>query len=103
MYRLTKIEIEKAKYSDKNNKRSDGRGQFLMLMPNGSKCWRFQYRFVENGKITLIWNAMPAESHTIKYFGEAYLIFLQPPHRSSRLMVPDTSFSNFHHCFSRCA
>lgn len=42
---LTDTAIKKAKAADKPAKLSDEKGLFLLLHPNGSKYWRFKYRF----------------------------------------------------------
>lgn len=41
---LTATEIKNAKPKDKKYKLSDGGGLYLLIMPNGSKLWRFKYR-----------------------------------------------------------
>jgi len=46
--KLTETQIKKLKHSDKQFKLSDGRGLYLLVHPNGSKYWRFDFRF--NGK-----------------------------------------------------
>ncbi len=55
---LTDIEIRKAKPQDKPLKLTDGKGLFLLLKPNGSKLWRFDYRF-EGKRKTLALGAYP--------------------------------------------
>ena len=47
-----KIEDMKAKPKDKPYKLSDGNGLYLMVYPNGSKGWRFRYKF--SGKEKMI-------------------------------------------------
>ncbi len=48
---LTDIKVRTAKPGEKQQKLFDGDGLFLLIMPpgkktpNGSKCWRFKYRF----------------------------------------------------------
>jgi hypothetical protein len=49
---LTNNEIKNAKARSKAYKLSDGDGLFLLISPNGSKYWRFKYRF--NGKEKLL-------------------------------------------------
>jgi integrase len=49
---LTNNEIKNAKPREKAYKLSDGDGLFLLIAPNGSKYWRFKYRF--NGKEKLL-------------------------------------------------
>jgi len=46
--KLTETLIKKLKHRDKQFKLSDGRGLYLLVHPNGSKYWRFDFRF--NGK-----------------------------------------------------
>lgn len=43
--RLSPFAITKAKPKDKSYKLSDGAGLYLLIEPNGSKLWRFRYRF----------------------------------------------------------
>jgi integrase len=43
--KLSDPQLKSAKPKDKPYKLSDGRGLFLMVYPNGSKGWRFRYRF----------------------------------------------------------
>lgn len=40
---LTNTEIEKAKPQASKYSLPDGQGLFLLIMPNGSKLWRFNY------------------------------------------------------------
>ena len=49
---LTNNEIKNSKPRDKAYKLSDGNGLFLLIATNGSKYWRFKYRF--NGKEKLL-------------------------------------------------
>ena len=42
---LSHFAITKAKAKDKSYKLSDGAGLYLLVEPNGSKLWRFRYRF----------------------------------------------------------
>lgn len=48
---LTSIAIANAKPSEKVIKLSDGEGLQLWIMPNGSKLWRFAYRFAGKQKL----------------------------------------------------
>lgn len=58
---LTDTGIRKAKATDKPQKLADGAGMYLLLNPNGSRWWRFDYRF--NGKRkTLSMGTYPATS-----------------------------------------
>jgi integrase len=43
--KLSNIAIKNAKPKDKSYKMSDGDGMSLLVMPNGSKLWRFKYYF----------------------------------------------------------
>lgn len=49
---LTNIAIKALKPASKPYKKSDGGGLFLLVQPNGSKAWRFGYRF--DGKQKLL-------------------------------------------------
>src|SRR5579859_2377073 len=42
---LSHFAITKSKPKDKPYKLSDGAGLYLLVEPNGSKLWRFRYRF----------------------------------------------------------
>ncbi|MEQ9996799.1 tyrosine-type recombinase/integrase [Pectobacterium versatile] len=42
---LTDIKVRSAKPEEKAYKLTDGSGMFLLVHPNGSKYWRFRYRF----------------------------------------------------------
>jgi integrase len=42
---LTDVAIRKSKPADKPRKLFDGGGLFLLISPNGSRWWRFKYRF----------------------------------------------------------
>jgi integrase len=44
-HKLTETKISKAKPKEKPYKLSDGHGLYLHVVPNGSKLWRWQYRF----------------------------------------------------------
>ena len=48
---LTNLLIQRAKARDKAYKLFDGRGLFLLVSPNGSKGWRFKYRFQSKEKL----------------------------------------------------
>lgn len=43
MYKLTAIQVDRAKPADKPRKLTDGRGLFLLIHPNGGKYWRYDY------------------------------------------------------------
>ena len=42
---LTETIIKKIKHKTKQFKISDGEGLYLLVHPNGSKYWRFDFRF----------------------------------------------------------
>jgi len=44
--RLTNFDIKNAKPAEKPYKLADGGGLYLLIQPNGSKLWRFKYRFL---------------------------------------------------------
>lgn len=48
---LTNVAINAFKPADKPYKKSDGGGLFLLVQPNGSKIWRFAYRFEGKQKL----------------------------------------------------
>lgn len=54
---LTDVKVRNAKPTEKQFKLFDGDGLFLLVMPpgkktpNGSKCWRFKYRFAGKEKL----------------------------------------------------
>ncbi len=45
---LTDVKVRNAKPGEKQKKLSDSDGMYLLLTPQGGKCWRLKYRF--NGK-----------------------------------------------------
>ena len=47
---LTYIQISAAKPRDKAWSLSDSQGLYLVIQPNGSKLWRFRYRFLDRQK-----------------------------------------------------
>lgn len=47
---LTYIQINAAKPRDKAWSLSDSQGLYLVIQPNGSKLWRFRYRFLDKQK-----------------------------------------------------
>lgn len=49
---LSAVQISKSKPQSKDYKLFDGEGLFLLVRPNGSKLWRFKYRF--DGKEKLL-------------------------------------------------
>jgi Arm DNA-binding domain len=48
---LTELKVRNAKAAVKPVKMTDGNGIHLLITPNGSKYWRFQYRFGSKQKI----------------------------------------------------
>ena len=48
---LTNVAIQKAKPGDKPFKLTDGRGLHLVVMPNGTKTWRYKYRHAGKEKL----------------------------------------------------
>ncbi|MEN4524371.1 UNVERIFIED_ORG: integrase [Pantoea allii] len=48
---LTELKVRNTKHSDKPVKLTDGNGMHLLITTNGSKYWRFQYRFAGKQKI----------------------------------------------------
>ena len=44
--KLTVLQIKSAKPKEKEYKLSDGKGLYLLVNPNGSKYWRFRYRYL---------------------------------------------------------
>jgi integrase len=48
---LTDIKCRKAAAKDKPYKLSDGKGMYLEIRPNGSKYWRYKYRFNNKEKL----------------------------------------------------
>jgi len=51
MAKLTDTGVKNAKPKDKPYKLMDERGLFLLVNPNGSKLWRFRYRFNDKEKL----------------------------------------------------
>jgi len=50
--KLSAQAVKKAKSADKPFKMADGGGLYLLVQPNGSKLWRYKYRY--QGKEKLI-------------------------------------------------
>lgn len=48
--KLTDIVIKATKPSDKDYKLSDGGGLHLLIKKNGTKCWRYSYRYAKKQK-----------------------------------------------------
>jgi hypothetical protein len=51
MQYLTEVAVKKAKPGLKPVKLTDGGGMFLHVAPNGSKLWRYQFRFDGKAKL----------------------------------------------------
>lgn len=51
---LNDLKIKLSKKSLKAYKLADGKGLFLIVNPNGSKYWRFKYRFAGKEKLLSI-------------------------------------------------
>lgn len=58
---LTDIEIKKSKPTDKVNKLSDGNGLYLVIRPNGTKFFRFDYQF-DNKRKSMSFGVYPEVS-----------------------------------------
>ena len=48
---LTDIQIKRAKPQDKPYKLNDGQGLSLLINPDGSKGWRFRFRFAGKARL----------------------------------------------------
>lgn len=48
---LTDVKARNAKPGEKQVKLSDGDGMYLLVTPNGGKCWRLKYRFGGKEKV----------------------------------------------------
>lgn len=48
---LTDVKVRNAKTGEKQVKLSDGDGMYLLVTPNGGKCWRLKYRFEGKEKV----------------------------------------------------
>jgi integrase len=48
---LTDVKVRNAKPSEKQVKLSDSDGMYLLVTPNGGKCWRLKYRFGGKEKV----------------------------------------------------
>ncbi|ARY99429.1 integrase [Yersinia ruckeri] len=48
---LSDIQIRRAKPQEKAYTLSDGQGLSLLIEPNGSKGWRFRYRFAGKARL----------------------------------------------------
>ena len=51
---LTDTKVRSVKPREKSFKIADGKGLFLVVKPNGSKYWRFRYRFANKEKLLAI-------------------------------------------------
>lgn len=45
IHRLSRAQIEATLPGDNPRRIYDGRGMYLEIMPNGSRWWRFKYRY----------------------------------------------------------
>lgn len=61
MHTLFATTVASAKSRDRDYKLSDGRGLYLLVRPNGSKLWRFNYRYLDKNR-TLAFGAWPEVS-----------------------------------------
>jgi hypothetical protein len=59
MTMLTYIQINAAKPRDKEYALSDSQGLYLTVRPNGSKLWRFKYRFLDKQKTLHLGGGQP--------------------------------------------
>ena len=50
MGKLTALQVKSAKPKEKQGKLTDGGGLYLLVMPNGSKYWRYDYRYLDKRK-----------------------------------------------------
>ena len=50
MGKLTALQIKSAKSKGRQGKLTDGGGLYLLVMPNGSKYWRYDYRYLDKRK-----------------------------------------------------
>lgn len=74
--KLTGTKVAEAKPTDRERKLSDGGGLYLLVKPNGTKAWRYKYRF--NGReLTL----------AIGLFPEISLKQARQRHQSAREML----------------
>lgn len=48
---LTNVKVRNAKPGEKQRKLSDSDGMYLLVTPNGGKCWRLKYRYVGKEKV----------------------------------------------------
>ena len=50
MGKLTALQVKLAKPKERQDKLTDGEGLYLLVMPNGSKYWRYDYRYRDKRK-----------------------------------------------------
>jgi len=60
--RLTDVKVRNAKPKGKQYKLFDGDGLFFQVMPNGSKYWRYKYRFADKEKTLALGVLNPTEN-----------------------------------------
>jgi hypothetical protein len=51
IFMLTKLKIDNLKPQAKARKYSDSEGLYLQVNPSGTKCWRYQYRYLGKLKV----------------------------------------------------
>jgi integrase len=74
--RLTELKIKNTKPKEKKFNLTDGKGLYLVVMPNGSKLWRWNYRVLGKGK-TMSFGTYP----------ETSLSAARDDHREARQML----------------
>ena len=74
--KLTDIQCKSAKPKEKKYKLIDGRGLFLLVMPNGSKYWQYRYLFMGKEKL-----------HSIGVYPEVGLSEARELHREAHKLV----------------
>jgi len=73
---LTNTQIKNAKPKDKQYKLSDQGGLYLLVRPNGSKAWKYDYR-LNNKRLT----------HTIDTYPDTSLAAAREAHTAARCLV----------------
>jgi hypothetical protein len=74
---LTDRAVRKAPPAEKPYKKTDGGGLYLLVNPNGSKWWRFDYRFAGKRK-TLSMGTYPDTGLAAVLGSCMYISFLTP-------------------------
>lgn len=62
---LTDARIKAAKPSEKPYKLADGDGLYLLIKPNGSRLWRFKYRYGGKEKVAAFGGYQPGSSNHV--------------------------------------